>query len=193
MNSARKVVIDMFWKLTNQNFNIRLVDVKNEKYNGLLASVSFPPSSRAPRVSLAPKTPFSFPFKRLPRRGTHDWLLGISLTKGFIYTPTGHESKLQSNPYFNQATGTKNTWWSWWCFLPKEKKKKTTGKEKFKHDHPCYLKSGVLRPTRKLTPQRKKLNTVSTVFIIIVLQVFHKTITMFSYCGPATNMRQLYA
>ena len=30
--------------------------------------VSFPPSSRAPCVSLAPKTPFPFPFKRLPRR-----------------------------------------------------------------------------------------------------------------------------
>ena len=30
--------------------------------------VSFPPSSRAPRVSLVPKTPFPFPFKRLPRR-----------------------------------------------------------------------------------------------------------------------------
>ena len=29
---------------------------------------SFPPSSRAPRVSLGPKTPFPFPFKRLPRR-----------------------------------------------------------------------------------------------------------------------------
>ena len=28
---------------------------------------SLPPSSRAPRVSLAPKTPFPFPFKRLPR------------------------------------------------------------------------------------------------------------------------------
>ena len=27
-----------------------------------------PPSSRASRVSLAPKTPFPFPFKRLPRR-----------------------------------------------------------------------------------------------------------------------------
>ena len=26
------------------------------------------PSSRAPGVSLAPKTPFPFPFKRLPRR-----------------------------------------------------------------------------------------------------------------------------
>ena len=29
---------------------------------------SFPPSSRSPRVSLAPKTPFPFPFKRLRRR-----------------------------------------------------------------------------------------------------------------------------
>ena len=27
-----------------------------------------PPSSRAPRVALAPKSPFPFPFKRLPRR-----------------------------------------------------------------------------------------------------------------------------
>ena len=29
---------------------------------------SLPSSSRTPRVSLAPKTPFPFPFKRLPRR-----------------------------------------------------------------------------------------------------------------------------
>ena len=48
------------------------MDVKNElvfleKYNGLPAGVSFPPSSRASRVSLAPKIPFPFPFKR-PRR-----------------------------------------------------------------------------------------------------------------------------
>ena len=41
---------------------------KKEKYNGLLEGVSFPPSSRAPRVSLAPKIPFPFPFKRLPRK-----------------------------------------------------------------------------------------------------------------------------
>ena len=58
----------MFWRQTNQDFNIRLVDVKNEKNNGLLAGVSLPPSSRAPRVSLARKTPFPFPFKPLPRR-----------------------------------------------------------------------------------------------------------------------------
>ena len=62
--------------MTNQDFNIRLVDVNNEKNNGFLAGVSLPPPSRAPRVSLAPKTPFPFPFKRLPRR------LGID--KGLI-------------------------------------------------------------------------------------------------------------
>ena len=44
--------------LTNQDFNIRLVDVNNEKNNGFVAGVFLPPSSRAPRVSLAPKTPF---------------------------------------------------------------------------------------------------------------------------------------
>ena len=37
---------------------------------------AFPPSSRAPRVSLAP---FPFPFKRLPRR------LGMSKTRGCPY------------------------------------------------------------------------------------------------------------
>ena len=47
-------MIDMFSRRTNQDFKIRLVDVKNEKYNGLLAGVSFPSSSRAPGVS--PKT-----------------------------------------------------------------------------------------------------------------------------------------
>ena len=59
-----------FWTI-----RIRLVDVKNEKNkgNGFLAGVSLSPSSRVPRVSLAPKTPFPkapfpFPFKRLPRR-----------------------------------------------------------------------------------------------------------------------------
>ena len=41
-------MIDLFWRLTNQDFNINLVDVKNEKNNGLLAGVSFPSSSRAP-------------------------------------------------------------------------------------------------------------------------------------------------
>ena len=36
-----KAVIDLFWRLTNQ-------DVKNKKNNGLPEGVSFPPSSRAP-------------------------------------------------------------------------------------------------------------------------------------------------
>ena len=38
---------------------------------GLLAGVSLPPSSRASGVSPAPKTPFPFPFKRLPRGLLH--------------------------------------------------------------------------------------------------------------------------
>ena len=47
----------------------RLKGKEKEKNNCLQAGVSLPPpSTRAPRVSLAPKTPFPFPFKRLPRR-----------------------------------------------------------------------------------------------------------------------------
>ena len=42
--------------------------------------VSLPPSSRAPRVSLAPKTPFPFPFKRLPRR------LAVYMGRDFDWT-----------------------------------------------------------------------------------------------------------
>ena len=38
----------------------------------ILAGVSLPPSSRVPRVSLAPKTPFPLPFKRLPRKLVFD-------------------------------------------------------------------------------------------------------------------------
>ena len=38
---------------------------------------SLPSSSRAPRVSLVPKIPFLFPFKRLPRRLTFYWIIGI--------------------------------------------------------------------------------------------------------------------
>ena len=59
---------DMFSRRTNQDVNIRLVDGKNKKNNGLLAGVSLPPYSRARRFSLAAKTPFPFAFKRLPRR-----------------------------------------------------------------------------------------------------------------------------
>ena len=57
-----KAVIDMFWRLTNQDFNIRLV--KKAKNYSLLAGVSLLPSSRAPRFSHANKTPLiSFPFQ----------------------------------------------------------------------------------------------------------------------------------
>ena len=52
----------MFWRLTNQDFNIRLV--KKAKSNSLLAGISLPPSLRAPRFSHAHKTPLnSFPFQ----------------------------------------------------------------------------------------------------------------------------------
>ena len=51
-----------------------VISRRDGENNGLLAGVSFPPSSPTPapgsghRVSVAPKTPFSFLFKRLPRR-----------------------------------------------------------------------------------------------------------------------------
>ena len=45
-----------------------IISWRDGKNNGLLAGVSLPPSLRAPRISLAPKTPFSFPFKHLPHR-----------------------------------------------------------------------------------------------------------------------------
>ena len=75
------------------------MDVKNEKNNGLLAGVSLPPSSRAFRTSLAPKTPFPFPFKRLPRR-----LLPLTLFEPcgavFIMNSKIHLSKNSLNEYF---------------------------------------------------------------------------------------------
>ena len=51
----------MFWRLTNQDFNIRLVDVKNEKCNSLLAGVSFPPSSRPPALAFLSRLKLPFP------------------------------------------------------------------------------------------------------------------------------------
>ena len=44
------------------------MDVKNEKNNGFLAGVSFPPSSCAPSRFSRAETPFPFPSKSLPRR-----------------------------------------------------------------------------------------------------------------------------
>ena len=59
----------------------------NVRFSAFISSVagyvaSFPPSSRAPRVSLAPKTPFPFPLKRHAGyviragggRGAYKWL-----------------------------------------------------------------------------------------------------------------------
>ena len=67
--SANRIKVLRLWLTCFEDGLIRIfVDVKNEKNNGLLAGVSLPSFSRAPRVSLAPKTPFPFPFKRLPRR-----------------------------------------------------------------------------------------------------------------------------
>ena len=51
----------MFWRLTNQDFNIRQVDVKNEKWNSLLAGVSFPPSSRPPALAFLSRLKLPFP------------------------------------------------------------------------------------------------------------------------------------
>ena len=68
---ARFLIFERLFTLTTiSEPGTGYVDVKNEKNNGFLADVSLPPSSRAPRVSLAPKTPFPkapfpFPFKRL--------------------------------------------------------------------------------------------------------------------------------
>ena len=52
---------------TSQDFNIWLVDVYNVKDNGLLAGVTLPLSSCAPRFFLAPKIPLSLPL-RTPAR-----------------------------------------------------------------------------------------------------------------------------
>ena len=57
-------------RLTDQDFNILLVDVYNAKNISLLAGVSLPPHSCTPHISLAPMTPFPFPFKRPPCRLT---------------------------------------------------------------------------------------------------------------------------
>ena len=60
----------MFWWVTNQGFKTRLVDVKNEKK--MVSLQAFPSLP-----SLAPETPFPFPFKRLPQRLM--WVSHVSL------------------------------------------------------------------------------------------------------------------
>ena len=65
-----KAVIDMFLKLTNQDFNICLVDVYNTKIMAYLhAFPSLPPHPPPPpRLAFLsrPKSPFPY-FERLPR------------------------------------------------------------------------------------------------------------------------------
>ena len=67
----KRMAARLIWQLVIHRcvifaYIIRRRDGEN---NGFLAGGSLPPSSRAPRVSLAPKTPFlKLPFKRLPRR-----------------------------------------------------------------------------------------------------------------------------
>ena len=54
-------MIGILWRLANQDFNICLVDAKNQKYNGLLAGVSFPPSSLVPALAFLSRLKLSFP------------------------------------------------------------------------------------------------------------------------------------
>ena len=57
------------WKGREREFLAREKREDRGARGGKEGNASFlPSSSRAPRVSLAPKTPFPFPFKRLPRR-----------------------------------------------------------------------------------------------------------------------------
>ena len=68
----------------------RLKGKEKEKNNCLLAGVSLPPpSTRAPRVSLAPKTPFPFPFKRLPRRLCSSRCFNLLISQCFMWSRAG--------------------------------------------------------------------------------------------------------
>ena len=77
-----KITVSLPDLFDNQSFQFRYFCIRNSRRdgenNGFLAGVYFPTSScaPAPRVSLVPKTPVPFPFKRLPRR-----LLLMMLTK----------------------------------------------------------------------------------------------------------------
>ena len=48
--------------------NPRTITSGTQGNDSVMQTQALPPSSRARRVSLAPKTPFPFPFKRLPRK-----------------------------------------------------------------------------------------------------------------------------
>ena len=67
----KRIAAILIWQLVIHSCVISayIISRRDGENNGFLAGVSLPPSSRAPRVSLAPKTPFlKLPFKRLPRR-----------------------------------------------------------------------------------------------------------------------------
>ena len=67
----KRIAARLIWQLVIHSCVIfaYIISRRDGENNGFLAGVSLPsPSSRAPRVSLAPKTPFPFPFKRLPHR-----------------------------------------------------------------------------------------------------------------------------
>ena len=67
----KRIAARLIWQLVIHSCVIfaYIISRRDGENNGFLAGVSLPPPfSRTPRVSLAPKTPFPFPFKRLPRR-----------------------------------------------------------------------------------------------------------------------------
>ena len=66
----KRIAARLIWQLVIHSCVIfaYIISRRDGENNGFLAGVFLPPSSRAPRVSLAPKTPFPFPFKFLPRR-----------------------------------------------------------------------------------------------------------------------------
>ena len=73
----KRIAARLIWQLVIHSCVIfaYIISRRGGENNGFLAGVSLPPpSSRAPRVSPTPKTPFPFPFKRLPRRLLTKWL-----------------------------------------------------------------------------------------------------------------------
>ena len=67
----KRIAARLIWQLVIHSCVIfaYIISRRDGENNGFLAGVSLsPPSSRTPRVSLAPKIPFPFPFKCLPCR-----------------------------------------------------------------------------------------------------------------------------
>ena len=68
---------------------------------------SFPSSSRASRVSLAPKTPFPFPFKRLPRR-LHKTVMWLRWKSWNLLLQTNEHDNNQDKQEENDQQGNEN-------------------------------------------------------------------------------------